>query len=145
MSLIKIDWNPPDRQLRQFGFCALAALPLIAWMLMGWRGPGAWTRGDAVLFACLTGAGALCALLAAVRPTALKPIFLAATVVTVPIGLVVSEVMLAAIYFLVFTPVALFFRLIRRDALQRRFDRAATTYWTPKAQPVDARQYYRQS
>jgi hypothetical protein len=139
MSLIKIDWNPPDRQLRQFGFCALAALPVIGWMLTGWRGPAAWSPGNATLFACLTGAGIVCALLAAIRPTALKPVFLTATVITLPIGFVVSEVMLAAIYFLVFTPVALFFRLIRRDALERRFEPAATTYWTPKAQHADTR------
>src|SRR5262245_16666548 len=135
MSLMKIDWNPADRQLRQFGFCALVALPLIGWMLAGWTAPAAWSRGDANLLACLTGVGALCALLAVVRPAALRPIFLAATVVTLPIGLVVSEVMLATIYFLVFTPVSLIFRLIGRDALQRRFDPAATTYWSPKAQP----------
>ena len=35
------------------------------------------------------------------------------------------------LYFLVFTPIALAFRLIGRDALRRSADREAKTYWEP--------------
>jgi hypothetical protein len=59
--------------------------------------------------------------------------------------MVVGELLLVVIYFGVFTPVALFFKLIRRDALARDFDPAASSYWTCKAQPADVQQYFRQS
>src|SRR5436853_1097678 len=132
MSLVKIEWNPPDKQLRQFGWCALAALPIIAWMLLGWSAPSAWTSADALFFGVFAVVGALFAVLGQLWPASLKPIFLAATVVTIPIGIVAGEALLVVIWFLVFTPVALFFRLIGRDVLRRRFEPAAATYWTPK-------------
>ena len=105
MSLVKIDWNPPDRQLKQFGWCALVALPLIAWMLLGWSGPSAWTSTDALFFWVFAGVGGLFAALGQFWPAGLKPIFVTATVVTIPIGIVVGEALLVVIYFLVFTPV----------------------------------------
>src|SRR5438874_3950784 len=129
MSLVKMDWKPPDKQLRQFGWCALVALPLIAWMLLGWSAPSAWTSADALFVGVFTAVGALFAALGQLWPTGLKPIFLAATVVTIPIGLVVGEALLVVVYFLVFTPVAFVFRLIGRDVLHRRFEPAAATYW----------------
>jgi hypothetical protein len=50
-------------------------------------------------------------------------------IVTWPIGWLISHLMLGAIYFGVFTPVAIVFRLIGRDPLARRFDRQASSYW----------------
>jgi hypothetical protein len=43
------------------------------------------------------------------------------------------------------TPVALWFRLIRRDALTRKWDSEATTFWTEKRLPKDVKSYFRQS
>lgn len=135
MSLIKVDWNPAETKLRQFGCCALVALPLIAWLF----------GGNQTVFLSLTAAGVGCALLGLLWPAGLRPVYLAAHVVTLPIGLVLGEVLLFAIYTLVFTPVALLFRMIGRDALQRRFQANATTYWVPRTQPTDVRRYYHQS
>ena len=42
---------------------------------------------------------------------------------------VVSPVVLGAIFFLVLTPVAFVMRVIGRDAMKRRFEPAAPTYW----------------
>jgi hypothetical protein len=145
MSLIRLSRNPPERQLRQFGYCALVALPLIAWMLLGCARPESWTPGDQVLMGCFAGVGGLFAALGLAWPAGLRPMFLAASVITIPIGIVFGEVLLFVIYFLIFTPVALVFRLIGRDVLQRRFEPAATTYWIARAQPADPLQYYRQS
>jgi hypothetical protein len=121
------------------------ALPLIAWMLLGWTAPSNWTGNGTMLFVCLTLAAIAAGVLAATWPAGLRPIFIAATIVTIPIGIVVGELMMLSIYFLVFTPVALLFRLIGRDVLRRRFDSAAASYWIPKPQATDALQYYRQS
>jgi hypothetical protein len=145
MGLIAINHNPSERHLRQFGWCALAALPLLGWARTGWAPSAAWETSQRLVFGGLLAAGVALALMGQFRPRALKPLFLAATFITLPIGLVIGELILASAYFLVFTPVAVLFRLIRRDSLWLRPEPAATSYWLPRAQPQDPLQYYRQS
>lgn len=48
---------------------------------------------------------------------------------------VVSPVVMAVIFFVVFTPVACVMRLTGRDALARRFEPAAPTYWKRREPP----------
>jgi hypothetical protein len=47
----------------------------------------------------------------------------------------VSAVVLAIIYLVVITPTGIYRRLSGKDALQRRFDPAASTYWTDREEP----------
>jgi hypothetical protein len=54
---------------------------------------------------------------------------------------VVNPIVLGGIYFLVFTPVAIVMRLAGRDALHRRLDAQAKSYWidrTPPGPPPDS-------
>jgi hypothetical protein len=44
----------------------------------------------------------------------------------------------------VFTPIGLFFRLIGRDPLHRRFQPEADTYWVGRRPATDVRRYFRQ-
>lgn len=134
MKLIEINWNPTPRQLRQFGRIALAALPLLGWL---W---GATAQTIAVLAAV----GLLLALLSALWPTGLRPLFVALSLLTAPVGLVVGELAMLLIYFGLFLPLGLAFRLLGRDALERRLQPEVDTYWQPKATPADTARYYRQ-
>jgi hypothetical protein len=79
------------------------------------------------------------------RPSSIRPVFIAAIAVTTPIGRVVTYVLLAALYYLMFTPIAIVFRLIGRDALARRTDQVGGTCWVPREQPSDPRRYLHQS
>lgn len=96
------------------------------------------------------GPGTLCAAAAAnlaaaaAAPGLLRPVYVALTTAGLPIGFTVSHVVLAIVYFGVFTPVAAVFRLIGRDALHRRFDRGAETYWTPRRAAPSTKRYFRQ-
>jgi hypothetical protein len=65
-------------------------------------------------------------------------------VLTTPIRIVVSGALLRVMYYGIFTPLALLFRLIGRDALARRRTNAGS-YWTPKTTPTDMKSYFRQS
>ena len=56
----------------------------------------------------------------------------------------VSHLVLAVFYFGVFSAVSLIFRLIGRDALRRRLDPSASSYWEPKARAHDPRRYLQQ-
>jgi hypothetical protein len=48
---------------------------------------------------------------------------------------VVNPIVLGAIYFLVFTPFAVAMRLAGRDALRRKLDRQAKSYWINRDPP----------
>ena len=145
MAAVSINWKPTDRQLRQFGWVCCVALPLLAWLFAGKPGWRDWQPFHTRLVGGLACAGAVLAVLGSLWPQILKPIFVGAMVVTFPIGLVISEVVLVLIYLIAFVPVALVFRLIGRDALERRLDRRASTYWQTKTQAPDKKSYLRQS
>ena len=135
MKLIEINWHPSGRQLRQFGIICLVVLPLLGWL---------W--GGSVLVVSLLGViGLGLAFAGIVFPKALLPVFVALTVVTAPIGMVIGELAMLMIYFGVFLPMGLLFRFSRRDALQLKLNRNSRTYWQPKKQPRGAESYYRQS
>lgn len=134
MSLVHINWNPESRQLKQFGWLSLVLLPLVAWI---WGATLPW-------IGIVAGIGGLLALLGSISPAFLKPIFVGLSLVLMPIGLVVGEVMLVLIFFLIFLPMGLVFRMMGRDRLQRKLDRSATTYWQKKASPDKLERYFRQ-
>lgn len=135
MKLIEIDWRPTDRRLRQFGATCFVALPGVGWI---------WGGGTATVL-LLASIGLVLALAGMAAPTILKPIFLALTLVTAPIGMVVGEFALLLVYFGVFLPFGLVFRIVRRDGLQLRLERKRKTYWQAKKQPSNVASYYRQS
>jgi hypothetical protein len=145
MGLLGINRNPSERHLRQFGWCALAALALLGWARTGWAPPAAWDSSQRVVIAWLLTAGALLAGLGQFRPRALRPLFVMAALITLPLGMVLGEVILVVVFFFVFTPMAVLFRLIGRDSLRRRREPTVASYWLPRAQPQDPLQYYRQS
>jgi hypothetical protein len=145
MTMIQINWRPGDRQLRQFGFLALVALPAAGWVILGRPWPAELLPIQIGVLAGLAVLGSLAALAAAVRPQSLRVVFVGLSILALPIGLVVSEIMLLALYYLLFVPVGIGFRLIGRDALERRIDRSASSYWRPKAPPAGVEGYFRQS
>ncbi len=54
------------------------------------------------------------------------------------IGGVVTTVILSTVFFVMFAPIGLFFRLIGKDHLERRIDKMAASYWHHRpVQPVD--------
>jgi hypothetical protein len=135
--MIAIDWNPAPRQCRQFAFISATVLVMLA----GWN---AAEYGWSSLVAVMLGAGGLLGVCGAGRPESVRWLYVGIMVATYPIGWVMSHVILAVIFYGVFTPVGLLFRLIGRDALQRRLEPNAVTYWQPKRQPTGPSQYLRQ-
>lgn len=135
MSLIQANFKPSHRQLRQFGTICLFALPAIGWL---------WSASSPVLMT-LAGVGALIVVVSWVAPKLIGPLFIGLMLITVPIGMVVSELAMLLIYTVVFLPIGCFFRITGRDRLQLKLDRDASTYWQPKAQPRSVKNYYRQS
>jgi len=131
--------RPSTRQLRQFAG-ALIVFTLAAALRAWWRHGSLSTSATLVVGVLLA-----VAVIGLVTPRRIEWLFQTLITITFPIGAVVSEVMLAVIYFVVVTPVGVARRLFRRDPLNRAIDRSASTYWVDR-QPVDeASRYFRQS
>lgn len=135
MTLIEINRDPTNRQLRQFAVICLFALPLVGWI---WG-------GSVTVIMLLAAIGLALAVTGFAVPGAVKPIFLTLMIVTIPIGLLIGELVLLVVYFIVLMPFGLVFRIMKRDALQLSLDRHAKSYWQAKKQPNGAHSYYRQS
>ena len=61
-----------------------------------------------------------------------------------PVGWTISHVVLAAVFYVVMTPIGIVMRLAGHDPMRRRLDRAAQSYWIERANDPDARRAFRQ-
>ena len=138
MSLMEIEWHPTGRQLRVFGVSGLlASIVAAVVLLLAW--------GVALFWALLVlAAGAAIFLCSLISPRAARILYIGLTVVAMPIGMVVSLVLLAGFYFLLLTPLAIVFRLMGRDPLHRRFDPTAESYWVPHRPSETMERYFHQ-
>ena len=75
---------------------------------------------------------------------AVAPVFVGWMVLVYPVGWLASHLLLACVYYGLFTPLGLFFRVIGRDVLGRRFRRDQDSYWAVKPGAEDVRSYFRQ-
>jgi hypothetical protein len=132
-----IQFDPSRKTLRQFaGLWLVFFTGLAAWEYFGRAHPT-----FALILAILA---VTVGPLGLIAPKALRPIYVGWMVLAFPIGWTISRVILAAMFYGVFTPVALIFRLIGRDALTRGRPADRATYWLPKPAPIDVRSYFRQ-
>jgi hypothetical protein len=127
--------DPPPRLLRQFAFLCLVFFGVLAWR--------AWSHRSASLAVVLGVIAVGAGLLGLARPRALRPIFVGWMVLAFPIGWLVSNILMGALFYIVFTPIALLFRILGRDALELR-RREVTSYWSPKPVIEDPRRYLRE-
>ena len=108
----------------QFGLLVGGVLLALALLL-------AWKQGrDVSAFArVLGGVGAVLVVLGAAVPDALRPAYRVWMGLAVVLGFFVSRILLAVLFFVAFTPMGLVMRLFGRDAMHRRPDPAAPSYW----------------
>ncbi len=132
-------WNdiprdPSVKTLRQFaGLCLLFFGGLGVWHLSHDRTG----LGVGMLLAATVGLPGL------IWPKFLRSIFVGWMMAVFPIGWFVSHVLLSVVYYGLFTPMAVIFRLRGRDALRLR-PVGQDSYWQLKPQPVGVASYFRQ-
>lgn len=136
MAVIKLNRNPPDRELRQFAvifflFCVVVALI-------------AYSADSANVAATVLAIGVLTGAIGYMRVAFVRPIYLGWMYAAYPIGWVVSHTVLAIVFYLLVTPVGWLMRRLRYDPLERQFHPSAKTYWTPIQAQVDKTSYFRQ-
>ncbi|MCA8943816.1 MAG: hypothetical protein KDB80_14735 [Planctomycetes bacterium] len=138
--MLKLDLNPPVSQLRQFGTIALFGFPLVGFMI-SWKfledpmHPTFWV---------LLAVGVVTFVLSKIDAKLIKPIFVGLMVVALPIGLVISFVLMGLIYYGMVTPIGVLFRLFGRDPLNKTPDPDAKSYWHVRTKQPSPASYLKQ-
>ena len=136
------NWNPDTAARRSFAKSLVIGFPAIAivFTLVGWLKTGVIPTWTPWLAAIGAGAGIVFWLI----PQIAKPFYLVWYFAACCIGIVVSNLIIAAFYYLIITPVGLIMRAIGRDPMRRRFDPAAASYWQDAEKAIDPKRYFRQ-
>lgn len=133
---MKLDMIELDRRtLRSFGITSAVMVVVLFGVLVPWvRGHG-WPSWPWILAGVLLIAGLL-------APRILSPVYRVWMKFGHFMGRVNSAIILSVVFFLIFTPVALFMRLIGRDVLHRRLDPDAESYKVP-SRPLNMENFER--
>ena len=138
MPIIEVDWNPPGKNLRVFSVaCLVFCVALAAYLHLG-HGKSLSTAG------IIAGIGLLVAVVGLLIPPLVRPLYVVLMVVALPVGLIVSTVLLLVVYYLVLTPIGLLTRLFGHDPMGKRFDPAATSYWSKRKTVKESGTYFKQ-
>lgn len=134
----EIQWNPTPREVRLFGLIWFPLFYLVVGGVAWWKFDvprvawGIWTIGVTL------------SVIGAFSPALTRFLLIALSIVTYPLGWLVSHLLLGLIFYGVVTPIGFVLRLFGYDPLQRKFDRNAKTYWVPHKPVTDNRRYFRQ-
>ncbi|MDT7040949.1 SxtJ family membrane protein [Candidatus Nitronereus thalassa] len=127
MATQTLSHDPPEvqpKQLRSFGFLVGGIFTLIAlWPLIIRQEP---IRMWAIALGCLL------ILAGGIVPIVLRPLFVGWMKVGHALGFINTRIILSIGYFLVFTPIGLFRRMMGKDSLQRKLKPDQTTYRSPR-------------
>jgi len=132
-----IQFHPPIKTLRQFAGLWLAFFGGLA----AWQGT---ISGRGTLAIVLAVMALTAGPLGLLWPQLMRPVYVGWMVLAFPIGWTVSQATLALIFYGLFTPIGLLFRLIGRDPLHRVHRPGLETYWSPKPSVSDPRRYLKQ-
>ncbi len=135
--MVPIRWDPDRQTLSQFSEAWMFAFGMIAAPLSLWRGHPGWAVG-------FWGMAVLGRVVGMVAPSLLRPVFVGMTLMTWPIGWVMSHLALAIVYYGTITPIGLFRRAFGRGALQRTLDPGAISYWSEVRPNPRPDRYFRQ-
>lgn len=136
--IFDVDWDPSARDLRIF---------IGVWFLAFWGIVGAWVGYKTGNWSLAVGIWTIAGWFAVVGllyPRAIRPVYTAWVAAAWPIGWLVGHLILAAIFFLVLTPIGMLMRLVGRDPMHRSFDRKADSYWIRRTTKSDPARYFRQ-
>jgi hypothetical protein len=136
MSMIRISKNPTGRQLLVFA---------ASWLVVvGALGIEGWLRGRHRYAEILWITAAALPVAGLGSRRILRLAFVSVSYATYPIGIAVSHVVLALVYYLALTPIGLTMRMLRHDPLARGFDPSAQSYWIPRKTNRTPESYFKQ-
>ena len=135
--MLDINWNPSQRDLRQFALLCVLFGGLVGALVL-------YRTGSWPVPAAIWGVSATVGALGLLKPALVRPVFVGWIAAAYPIGWTISHLVLALTFYLVLTPIGLLMRLVGRDPLGRRPHRSPGSYWIPHEPPRDPASYFRQ-
>jgi len=138
MSMAPFDWHPDEKKLRQFGLLAAGVVLALGGMAY-YRG-----RIDAWEGLLFLAPALLLMTTAGLRPSLLRPVYLACLVIAFPIGWAFSHLLLGALFLGLFTTIGLTRRIFGSDALDLRRDPTRVSFWAARRPARDKESYFRQ-
>jgi hypothetical protein len=119
--------------LRKFGITMAVGLGVLGALFL-WRG-----KGEPMIF---FGLGALFLLLGLVLPAVLRPIQRAWMAFAIVLGWVMTRVILAVLFYVGITPIALIARIAGKRFLTLGFEPERASYWEPREKPDRGKERY---
>lgn len=137
MAIVDINWNPSRKELKAFSLLLIVFFAIVAWL--------AYRKGASTETAwMIAGGGAVVGIAGLFSPAFIRVVYVVWMTAVFPIGFVVSNVVLAIVFYGVVSPIGLLAKLTGRNVMQLGFDRDAKTYWNIRQQIKDPRRYFRQ-
>lgn len=135
--MIEINRHPRERDLRIFAVLQLLFFAFIAWRIRPGLDSTLWPR-------LLVGAAGVACLVGLVRPSWVRPYFVGWLYAVFPIGWTISHLLIAAIYYLLMTPLGLLARAVGHDPLQLKHDPSRPSHWIERTGGTRKSQYFKQ-
>lgn len=137
MAIVDINWNPTRRELRWFAGLLIVFCGIVAWVVSR-------DRADTTLPIAIATTGAVLGVTGLALPGFIRYVYVAWMVAVSPIAFVVSNLIVAIVFYLVVAPIGFVMSLTGRDALSLQPRRDVRSYWVKKEMPKEARRYFRQ-
>ncbi len=135
--MIEINKKPSQKELVIFGLLLVAFVGIVGSVLFyRWENPG-WGRTVWL-------GGTVLALLYWGFPVLRRPVYLTWMYLAFPIGWTVSHLLLGLIYYGLLTPIGVLLGLAKYDAMKRRWEPEASSYWLEQRPRQDTKSYFRQ-
>lgn len=138
MAMIEINFKPSIKDLRVFTLILFVFSLIIGSWLVFVHGMsmeiGYW----------IWGIGSAVSVLGLILPPFIRIVYIVLSIIALPIGFVVSFLLLAVIYYLIMTPIGLLVRLFGKDPMLRKFEPQKESYWIERPVEFDRKRYFRQ-
>jgi len=128
-----INSNGSDKELRTFAFTLFCALGFLGGFVL-------WQKGETGFLLWIIGMVILS--MGLLRPRLLGPIHQGWMGISFLMGFFMTHLILALMYYLVFTPMALVMRALGKDPLRLKHDRNAKSYWLKRPRREFTKQSY---
>jgi hypothetical protein len=142
MAIVDINWSPTRRELRWFAGLLIVFCGIVAWVTN--EPPAAGGSAISPLSIVIAATGTVIGLLGLALPEFIRYVYVGWMLAVSPIAFVVSNLIVAAVFYLVVVPIGFAMKFSGRDALSLTPRRDVSTHWVRKKMPNDARRYFRQ-
>jgi amino acid permease len=128
-----INSNSADKELRTFAFTLSCALGFLGGLVL-------WRKGETGFLLWVIGLVILS--MGLLKPRLLGPIHKGWMGISFLMGFFMTHLILALMYYLVFTPVALIMRALGKDPLRLKRDQNAKSYWISRPRSEFTKESY---